>query len=92
MRNRYIIGNWKMHGNKTSIAELLNNIRNFEQKDQAVHMIVCPPYVFLEQTQDLLKKSQLQWGAQNMAAERRVHTRERYQALCCGSLAVDMCC
>jgi triosephosphate isomerase (TIM) len=70
MRKQYIIGNWKMHGNKTSVAELLNNIRNFEQKDKSnVNMIVCPPYVFLEQTQVLLKQSQLQWGGQNMAAE-----------------------
>jgi triosephosphate isomerase (TIM) len=70
MRKQYIIGNWKMQGNKTSVAELLNNIRNFEQKDKSnVNMIVCPPYVFLEQTQVLLKKSQLQWGGQNMAAE-----------------------
>ena len=58
MRKQYIIGNWKMHGNKASVAELLNNIKNFEQKEKSnVKMIVCPPYVFLEQTQILLKKT-----------------------------------
>ena len=70
MRKQYIIGNWKMHGNKASVAELLNNIKNFEQKEKSnVKMIVCPPYVFLEQTQILLKKTKLQWGGQNMAVE-----------------------
>ncbi|WP_342147743.1 triose-phosphate isomerase [Rickettsiella endosymbiont of Aleochara curtula] len=70
MRKQYIIGNWKMHGNKASVAELLNNIKNFEQKEKSnVKMIVCPPYVFLEQTQILLKNTQLQWGGQNMAVE-----------------------
>ncbi|WP_342219721.1 triose-phosphate isomerase [Rickettsiella endosymbiont of Miltochrista miniata] len=70
MRKQYIIGNWKMHGNKTSVAELLDNIKDFEQKEKSnVKMIVCPPYVFLEQTQILLKNTQLQWGGQNMAAE-----------------------
>lgn len=70
MRKQYVIGNWKMHGSKTSVTELLNNLKEFDQKDQSnVTMIVCPPYVFLEQTQSRLKKNLLQWGGQNMAAE-----------------------
>ncbi len=70
MRKQYIIGNWKMHGSKASVAELLNNIRDFDQKAKSnVAMVVCPPYVFLEQAQVLLKKTGLEWGGQNMAAE-----------------------
>lgn len=70
MRKQYVIGNWKMHGSKTFVTELLSNIKDFVQKNQSnVNIIVCPPYVFLEQTQIMLKKSQLQWGGQNMAAE-----------------------
>lgn len=70
MRKQYIIGNWKMHGNKTSVAELLNKIVDFEKKNQAdVNLVVCPPYVFLNQTQVLLGETRLQWGAQNMAGE-----------------------
>ncbi len=70
MRKQYIIGNWKMHGNKTSVAELLNKIVAFEKKNQAdVNLVVCPPYVFLNQTQILLGKTKLQWGGQNMAEE-----------------------
>lgn len=70
MRKQYIVGNWKMHGNKTSVAELLNKIVDFEQKNQTnVNLVVCPPYVFLNQTQILLGKTKLQWGGQNMAAE-----------------------
>ncbi len=34
MRKQYIIGNWKMHGNKTSVAELLNKIVDFEKKNK----------------------------------------------------------
>ncbi|OIZ94115.1 triose-phosphate isomerase [Candidatus Rickettsiella isopodorum] len=70
MRKQYVIGNWKMHGSKTFVTELLSNIKEFVQKNQSnVNIIVCPPYVFLDQTQIMLKKSQLQWGGQNMAAE-----------------------
>lgn len=70
MRKKYIIGNWKMHGNKASVTQLLNNIKEFEKKNHSnVAMIVCPPYVFLDQTQMLLNKTKLQWGGQNMAVE-----------------------
>lgn len=70
MRKQYIIGNWKMHGSKASVAELLNAIKKVQHKDKSrVTMIVCPPYVFLDQTQAQLNKHQVQWGAQNMATE-----------------------
>ncbi|WP_342227313.1 triose-phosphate isomerase [Rickettsiella endosymbiont of Rhagonycha lignosa] len=70
MRKQYIIGNWKMHGSKTSVAELLNKIVDYEQKELSnVNIVVCPSYVFLNQTQMLLNKTKLQWGGQNMAAE-----------------------
>ncbi|MFZ0219732.1 MAG: triose-phosphate isomerase [Candidatus Aquirickettsiella sp.] len=70
MRKQYIIGNWKMHGNKISVTELLNNIKHFDATTPSkINMVVCPPYVFLEKTQVLLNKTQLQWGGQNMAAE-----------------------
>lgn len=70
MRKKYIIGNWKMYGNKASVAQLLNNIKSREKIIQSdVAMVVCPSYVFLDQTQTLLNKTNLQWGGQNMAAE-----------------------
>lgn len=70
MRKQYIIGNWKMHGSKTFVAELLNKIVDFEKKKQTdVNLVVCPPYVFLNQTQVLLSETRLQWGGQNMAEE-----------------------
>lgn len=69
MRKQYVIGNWKMHGNKTSVAELLNKIVDFEKNQADVNLVVCPPYVFLNQTQVLLGKTKMQWGGQNMAEE-----------------------
>ena len=70
MRKQYIIGNWKMHGSKTFVAEILNKIVDFEKKKQTdVNLVVCPPYVYLNQTQVLLSETRLQWGGQNMAEE-----------------------
>lgn len=69
MRKQYVIGNWKMHGTKTSVAKLLNKIVDFEKNQADVNLVVCPPYVFLNQTQVLLGKTKMQWGGQNMAEE-----------------------
>jgi len=70
MRKQYIVGNWKMHGSKTSVTERLNKIKDAEKASTAnVTRVVCPPYVFLDQTQRLLSKTKLQWGGQNMAVE-----------------------
>lgn len=69
MRKQYVIGNWKMHGTKTSVAGLLNKIVDFEKNQADVNLVVCPPYVFLNQTQVLLGKTKMQWGGQNMAEE-----------------------
>jgi triosephosphate isomerase len=73
MRKNFIIGNWKMHGSRLSVRELLTSLKTSSvnnQTSQLVKMVVCPPYVFLDQTQALLQDSQLAWAAQNMAAEK----------------------
>jgi triosephosphate isomerase len=72
VRDKFIIGNWKMHGSKNSVAKLLNDLKAYDQKRISnVKLVVCPPYVFLDQTQVLLQKTKLEWAAQNMAAEKK---------------------
>lgn len=72
MRKKFIIGNWKMHGCKLSVKELLTTLKSFALKYFSVNvtMIVCPAYVFLDQAQTLLQGSQIAWAAQDMAAEK----------------------
>lgn len=69
MRKQFIIGNWKMHGSKASVKELLTVLKSSEKRQAQVKMVVCPPYVFLEQTQKLLQQSQIAWAGQTMASE-----------------------
>lgn len=77
MREQFIIGNWKMHGTKAFVSSLLNKLKNSLSHESNVKMAVCPPYVFLQQTQLLLQDSKLAWGAQNMAvAEKGPYTGE----------------
>lgn len=64
-----VAGNWKMHGTKAFVQQLLTELKNkFTQSYQA-EMIVFPPFVFLDQVASLLDGTPIQWGGQNMAAE-----------------------
>lgn len=71
MRKKFIIGNWKMYGNKASVKELLTTLKfSMVNSSDKVSCIVCPPYIFLAEAQALLQDSQIALAAQNMAAEK----------------------
>lgn len=69
MRKALIAGNWKMHGTRFMANELLIAIAQSVDTNDSAEIAVFPPFVFLEQTQQLLEESAVQWGAQNLAAE-----------------------
>jgi len=67
-RTPLVAGNWKMNGSKVMAKNLLEAIKaNLPQK---VEVAVLPPFVFLNEAQELLKKSVISWGAQNLATEK----------------------
>lgn len=76
MRRKIVAGNWKMHGSKAMVEELLSAlVANTLQVN--IETIVFPPYPYLDQTQRLLQGSSIQWGAQNLAtAEKGAFTGE----------------
>lgn len=89
MREQFIIGNWKMHGSKTFVEELLTSIKKGSEKYcSKVGMVVCPPYVYLQQAQKLLEQSQIAWGAQNIAAEKE----GAYTGEISGTMLLDFAC
>ena len=58
MRDKFIVGNWKMYGNKNSVTKLLNDLKAYDKKViSKVKLVVCPPYIFLDQTQFFLQKT-----------------------------------
>lgn len=67
MRNAIIAGNWKMHGTRASVQTLLEDIKTATFPAN-VELVVFPSFVFLEQTERLLKDSSIHWGAQNANA------------------------
>jgi triosephosphate isomerase len=66
MRKYIIAGNWKMHGSKASVTELLDGIKAEAEHITNVEWIVFPPYPFLAQAENLLANTNIAWGAQNL--------------------------
>lgn len=65
MRTPIIAGNWKMHGRRQMVDDLLYQIMKGAEFAPQVQLIVLPPAVYLEQTERLLAGSTIAWGGQN---------------------------
>jgi triosephosphate isomerase len=69
MRRRVVIGNWKMHGSRESISELLATIES-SCLDPAIEIAVCPTSLHIaevvEQLSKSSKNSRIAVGAQNV--------------------------
>lgn len=66
MRRKIVAGNWKMHGSKAMVHELLTALKA-STENLTTEIIVFPPFVYLSQVQTELQNSPIQWGAQNAA-------------------------
>lgn len=67
LAKKLIIANWKMHGNlkqnKVLLTEYIALLSSLKQSK----VIVCAPYPYLAQLQNLLQHTNIAWGAQNLA-------------------------
>ena len=58
MRRKLVVGNWKMHGNRAQVTELLQElISSATQISQGVDVGVCPRFVHLGLVKDQLAGS-----------------------------------
>jgi len=69
MRELLIAGNWKMNLNPDEATELTQAIIDGYEMDQdlPVHVLICPPSVFLAEAADIAYDSELWIGAQNVS-------------------------
>jgi triosephosphate isomerase len=75
MRRKLVVGNWKMHGSRVSIGELIAGLHTDLQSNTGV--VVCPPFPYLALVAEALEGSAIALGAQNTAvAESGAHTGE----------------
>ena len=68
MKRKYLVaGNWKMHGTRSSNAELIVGIRSGLAALTAIEALVCPPFPYLESVRAAIADAPLLLGAQNLA-------------------------
>jgi triosephosphate isomerase len=72
MRKPFIAGNWKMNTNNQSGAELVDAIvsKTSEAAKKSVHIAVCPPFVYLQNIVNILRRSGIAVGAQDLYYEK----------------------
>lgn len=67
MSQKFVIANWKMHGNLKQNQALIQGYLSALNQLSHTQVVVCVPYPYLAQTQQLLTGSHIAWGAQNIA-------------------------
>jgi len=68
MRRPLVAGNWKMHGTRASVAELIEGLRQLVLPSD-VEVVVLPPCLYINQVIDGLNGKSIAVGAQNCAVE-----------------------
>jgi len=69
IRQKFIVGNWKMHTTASEAAQLAKGIIDGVAVADHVSVILCPPFPYLALAGAILKGSQVALGAQNMYPE-----------------------
>ena len=67
MRQKLVVGNWKMNGSLQANQSLLKELSAGITDACGVAVAVCVPFPYLAQAQALLAKTPLAWGAQNLS-------------------------
>src|SRR6266850_8532436 len=67
MRQRLVVGNWKVHGSLPENQTLLNTVAAAVTGLHKATCAVCVPFPYLAQTQSVLAGSKVAWGAQNVS-------------------------
>ena len=67
MRQKLVVGNWKMNGSLQANQSLLKEISAGITDARGVAVAVCVPFPYLAQAQALLADTSLAWGAQNLS-------------------------
>lgn len=71
MRQKLVMGNWKMHGSLTANADLLSHLHEMLPEELSSIVVVCPPFPYLAQAFVELEAmhANILLGAQNVCAE-----------------------
>ena len=70
MRQKFIIGNWKMHTNSAEARLLAKAVVDGAGAEDRVSVVLCPPFPYLALVGEILKGSRIALGAQNLYPEK----------------------
>ncbi len=88
MRRPLVAGNWKMNGSLAGAKELLEGIKAGMTEVEKAEVAVCPPFVYLAETQANLQGTSVVWGGQDIS----VHASGAYTAEIAGPMLTDFGC
>ena len=66
MRKILVAGNWKMHGSKAMVQELLEGLLAGSSADGKADLLVFPPFPYLPLAETILAGSHIRYGGQNL--------------------------
>ncbi len=69
MRKPFVAGNWKMHGSKAFILNLVTGLNSKAGELTGIDVAVCPPSLYVDYVMRSLAVDTISVGAQNMAEE-----------------------
>lgn len=67
LRNRFVLGNWKLNGSLAANSVLLTRLAEGISAADSRNCGICVPYVYLAQAQNLLRGSAISWGSQDVS-------------------------
>lgn len=67
MRKQIVAGNWKMNKTFSEGTELINQLKEKDNTNEAVELIIAPPFILTQQAAQLLKDSKIDVAGQNCA-------------------------
>ncbi|MGI9291377.1 MAG: triose-phosphate isomerase [Gammaproteobacteria bacterium] len=88
MRTPLVAGNWKMNGTNASVSELTQAIVAGANDIEGADILVCPPFVYVHQVEELLGSAPVALGAQDLYFE----TGGAYTGEIAGSMLKDVGC
>ena len=88
MRRIMVAGNWKMHGSREMVRELLEGVIEGTSPDAGADVVVFPPFPYLQTVQELAAGTHVKWGGQTLNPEPKgAHTGE-----VAGNMLLDFGC
>ncbi|MBW7903695.1 MAG: triose-phosphate isomerase [Rhodocyclaceae bacterium] len=88
MRQKLVVGNWKMHGCGADNRRLLQALVAGLPTVGDASVAVCVPFPYLAQAQSLLAATPLAWGAQNLSE----HAQGAYTGEVSAAMLADFGC